>query len=125
MGKPSDILFGFEVVYHVALHEVYGHVHTGDTAVFSYEVPQATFVPASITSLGRTTLPRTVSYLVLERPASNITEFLCSFQSTSQATSCAGSSEMTSSLDLNSVSVELDTTNITFEVCLLVDSVTL
>ena len=88
----------------------------GDTAVFMYQVPQATFVPASITSLGRTTFARTVSYLVLESPATDVTEFHCTFRNTSLASVCTGSLSITSSLDLNSVTVELVTTNMTFEV---------
>ena len=88
----------------------------GDTAVFMYQVPQATFVPALITSLGRTTFARTVSYLVLESPATDVTEFHCTFRNTSLASVCTGSLSITSSLDLNSVTVELVTTNMTFEV---------
>ncbi|XP_028400295.1 tectonic-2-like [Dendronephthya gigantea] len=90
----------------------------GDTAVFMYQIQQATFVPASITSLGRTTVARTVSYLVLESPATNLTQFYCTFHNASQriASLCAGSFPLRSSLELSSIRVELVTTNMTFEV---------
>lgn len=90
----------------------------GDTAVFMYRIPQATFVPASITSLGRTTVARTVSYLVLESPATNLTEFHCTFNNASMriASPCARSLPMRSLFELSSVRVELVTTNMTFEV---------
>ena len=81
--------------------------------MFTYQVPQATFVPASITSLGRTTFARTVSFLVLESPATDVTEFHCTFENNSLTSTCP---PVTSSLDLNSVTVELITTNMTFEV---------
>jgi hypothetical protein len=86
-----------------------------------YEKPHATFVPSFITSLGQTTSARTVSYLVLESPAENVTKFVCGFINNTRDSPCtAGSMSMTSSLDLNSVTVELITTNMTFEVHRLV-----
>ena len=84
--------------------------------MFTYQVPRATFVPASITSLGRTTVVRTLSYLVLESPATDVVEFHCSFRNDSHARTCSGNLPRTSSFDLNSVTVELITTNMTFEV---------
>ena len=81
-----------------------------------YQVPQATFVPASITSLGRTTLARTVSYLVLESPAKDVTKFVCAFTNNSRNSDCDTGSMSVTSVDLNSVTVELITTNMTFEV---------
>ena len=88
----------------------------GETAVFMYQVPHATFVPASITSLGRTTLARTVSYLVLESPAKDVTNFECAFSSNSRNSPCVTGSMSVISVDLNSVTVELITTNMTFEI---------
>ena len=72
-------------------------------------------------SLGRTTIGHTVSYLVLEASATNLTEFQCSLMEHDpnikpvSLCSAPGGSQWTS-LELTTVTVDLVTTNMTFEV---------